>query len=1232
MKGFKSTSTNPYTYTQSGVWKKGQYTFQAVVLSDSGYAFAFQRADTTWQTIDLSWQVKDGSYSKIQWTFTLEVDAVAFRLIANTVTGETIVVQPMLEKGTNGSTPIAHEEDLRGMDGDNHEFIFTRNTTGIAPETPLSTQDDDYVPEGWTDNAQGVTSEIPFEFVSMRERKNGVWLDFSPPSLWAKWGEDGLSVNLLVEGHYKSHWEGTTKVVEIVGGVDVGGSEVVKVSAVFRKGEENIAATVSQSRGFQWYVNGVHLTDFDNQPFITLDETYGDGFADYVVLSYLVNSIREEERREIINISEGMDGIGEEFIFKANNSDIIPPVLPQTTDVGYQNDDYHGDWSDDPVAPTELNQFVWVAKRKKIGGIWEAFGTPSVWTKWVEDGSDATYWSVKASAPVIYKDAVNAATSGTHTPVTVSGELRSGTTTTAGGFITVTPNGGTEAGTATASPVTIAPANGDGKTSYRVRLYDTAAKTTLLDIMTIPVVFKGASGVNAISAVLSNEADVLPASSEGVVSDYTGSGTEIRVFEGATELSYGTGIGQFQVSASGSGITVGTPSTSGNRRVYGVASNMTSDNATITFTITGKTASGTSFSLTKVQSFSKSRTGQKGDTGASAQLLYLSASAQAMKCNPDNTPQAGQTISIEANLQNVTGTATFVATPYNDAGTALAAITLGGSGNTRTLTNAQWLATFKRVEVVATLGSLTDKVTIYRVADGATGQNAIVGLLTNESVTLQANNAGTVSSFTPANGEFWVYNGTTKVTSGVTFSKVSETGCTAAITSAGAYSVSAMSADNATVVLRAVYGGVTIDKVFTLSKSKAGADGTPAKSIHLNPSTKAIYITEGNIPVPASVTVTGTAVNTTIQNWYYSANGATSFTITAPTGVIRSGNQVTIYSAFATFKTLSIKARNSTDDVEAVVTITRGGGAPYVDETTNTWWAWNEELGVYTDTGYSPVGSDGAIPYPAGYYDNTKWYRREAEYAPYVQYRGTLYLLIKDTPNAGIPTTNTEYWKAFNNWKAVFVDSLVAAFAKIGGAVFTGDTTGTSSGIRGRLISETGVKSGADNTNYIEYVGDTGSWIPKLMLDFLTGAAYFGAKKIMFNPDGSGHIANGNIEWDIDGNTVTEGLIRIPFEDGNYSYAPTPKKLRNYVFTNNNDYTVWYLPEDSELNGVRVMFINWRTSTKTLRLNNTRFFGQWYSGDTKRFDIPVNGYCEMVGFSLGTAFQGWLITNSGTII
>lgn len=155
----------------------------------------------------------------------------------------------------------------------------------------------------------------------------------------------------------------------------------------------------------------------------------------------------------------------------------------------------------------------------------------------------ATFWSINLSSPVIYKDAINAVTSGVHSTVVVKGELHQGTDITNGGFITITPNGGTEAGTATASPVTIAPSNGDGKTSYTIKLYDTASKTTLLDTQTIPVVFKGASGVNAINASLSNEADVLPASSEGVVSSYSGSGTIIRVFEGATELNYGTSNG-----------------------------------------------------------------------------------------------------------------------------------------------------------------------------------------------------------------------------------------------------------------------------------------------------------------------------------------------------------------------------------------------------------------------------------------------------------------------------------------------------------------------------------------------------------------------------------------------------------------------------------------------------------------------------------------------------------------
>lgn len=124
----------------------------------------------------------------------------------------------------------------------------------------------------------------------------------------------------------------------------------------------------------------------------------------------------------------------------------------------------------------------------------------------------ATFWVINSSSPVIYKDSVNATTAGVHTPITIQGELKRGATTTVGGYLTITANGDTESTTALASPRTLSPSDTDGKTTYTIRLYDKATGGVLLDTMTIPVVFKGASGISALNAVLSNEADVLPSS------------------------------------------------------------------------------------------------------------------------------------------------------------------------------------------------------------------------------------------------------------------------------------------------------------------------------------------------------------------------------------------------------------------------------------------------------------------------------------------------------------------------------------------------------------------------------------------------------------------------------------------------------------------------------------------------------------------------------------------------
>jgi hypothetical protein len=202
------------------------------------------------------------------------------------------------------------------------------------------------------------------------------------------------------------------------------------------------------------------------------------------------------------------------------------------------------------------------------------------------------------------------------------------------------------------------------------------------------------------------------------------------------------------------------------------------------------------------------------------------------------------------------------------------------------------------------------------------------------------------------------------------------------------------------------------------------------------------------------------------------------------------------------------------------------------------------------------------------------------------------------------------------------VDSLVAPFAKIGGAVFTGDTTGTSSGIRGRLISETGVKSGADNTNYSEYVGDSGAWIPKLMLDFLTGAAYFGAKKIMFNPDGSGHLANGNIEWDAAGNGEFTGKIQSGATGNRFIIDPAGPSFKMMDILDREAVSMYFSGSGSYYNGT--IRINAYVTTvlnsysllsgdglEVLHMNPNRYRGNYYGSRMRVYDSTYGSTFEV---------------------
>lgn len=106
----------------------------------------------------------------------------------------------------------------------------------------------------------------------------------------------------------------------------------------------------------------------------------------------------------------------------------------------------------------------------------------------------------------------------------------------------------------------------------------------------------------------------------------------------------------------------------------------------------------------------------------------------------------------------------------------------------------------------------------------------MMGYLTNENPLIPCDSSGTFSSLSAASGTFKLFKSNADVTASGSFSVVSQTSCTVSISATtGAYTVSGLTADTGTAVLRGTYGGETVDLTLSIVKSKAGTS-TPAQS------------------------------------------------------------------------------------------------------------------------------------------------------------------------------------------------------------------------------------------------------------------------------------------------------------------------------------------------------------------------------------------------------------------
>ena len=276
----------------------------------------------------------------------------------------------------------------------------------------------------------------------------------------------------------------------------------------------------------------------------------------------------------------------------------------------------------------------------------------------------------------------------------------------------------------------------------------------------------GTDGIDALTVVMSNEAHTLPTTNTGTVT-YTGSGTTIELYEGATALQYnglGTTNGTWKITAAATGITTGTFTDSGTYVTVADHSTMTATNAKITYTITGKRADGTAITLTKVQSFGKSLEGAPGSTGINARSVVLSAGTLAFAYDstganpgPANTIITATALNTAStpyyefivdgvSVQNTT-TATYTYTPqplFSNMPDSIE-VKLREGASTGTVLASDGIAIVGLKNVVNGI-------------DGDPGTDALTFVVSNEAHTLPTTNTGVVT-YTGSGTKIYVYEG-----------------------------------------------------------------------------------------------------------------------------------------------------------------------------------------------------------------------------------------------------------------------------------------------------------------------------------------------------------------------------------------------------------------------------------------------------------------------------------------
>lgn len=323
-----------------------------------------------------------------------------------------------------------------GSDGTKLEFIYKVTSASDAPDKPDTSQQDDYIPFGWSDNPQGVSKEMMYEWVSQREKKaakigEGVWGEFSQPVLWSKWGEKGMDgdgyeyiftrtadvdrvpqtpssiqqndyIPTISNGgskdynwsddpkgvneDYKAEW--TCKRVR----TDGVWSNFSTPALWSNWGEQGLSGGHYQ---YRWKISATKPsipTDAAASGWSTNSELVpGEGEYVWQIQRFANPDGTLTAWSNLIRLTgadgeDGKDGNSIEFIY-TRNADGSQPATPTSVN---QAGNIPSGWTDHPTGVTASLMYEWVSQRylDKSTQVWGNWSTPGIWSRYSERGKD----------------------------------------------------------------------------------------------------------------------------------------------------------------------------------------------------------------------------------------------------------------------------------------------------------------------------------------------------------------------------------------------------------------------------------------------------------------------------------------------------------------------------------------------------------------------------------------------------------------------------------------------------------------------------------------------------------------------------------------------------------------------------------------------------------------------------------------------------------------------------